>query len=468
MDYSKIINSLKTEFQNNKGRGYCYLYKPIETHIIIYDILVSLINKKSDIKILIATESYTQVTDFKELFKNSDKGEDYFKNVNIISHPYLKYNNPYNKEDNTPKYNCFISVGINDDDETLLKFIAVCKFCLIVLSKNIMDNRFITSLNAKIPFLKVDNNAQGLFYQKIYTPVEEYRHKTYLSEEDRELYNKYDNYIKDSISIFGDMDTIQKCRVGNAELGMSAMDCCYEIAKRNGWDYTIDKTLDYNQKLDEVFNPIALRDRINNIFVITNNRKKLITDNKCKLETIKDIVENNMDKRILIISARGEFAYTIQKYLEDNNIKTVGGYHDELPDSYMQDINGQVITYKSGEHKGEPKLFKSQALSTNYENLYNQNYINILSIKAASSNKLSINVDIVILTTTLIDTFFNIKTRFNDINFANPNIIHRIYISDTTEEKSLLNEKPNSLINIHEENFAENMEIDAISGDINL
>ena len=251
------------------------------------------------------------------------------------------------------------------------------------------------------------------------------------------------------------MDTIQKCRIGNPELGMSAMDCCYEIAKRNGWDYNIDKTLDYNQQLDEIFNPIALRDRINNIFVITANRKKLITDNKCKLEIIRNIVEENINKKILIISARGEFAYTIQKYLEENNIKTVGGYHDELPDSYMQDINGQIITYKSGEHKGEPQVFKSQALSTNYESLYKQNYINILSIKAASSNK-------------LIDTFFNIKTRFNDINFANPNIVHRIYISDTTEEKSLLNEKPNHLINIHEENFAENIEIDAISGDVNL
>lgn len=463
MDYSKIILQLKTEFNSHYGKGYCYLYKPIETQYIIFDILVSLINNNNEINILLGVENYSQITAINELFKerfDAEEAQKYTKCFKMLTHAYLKYAKT--------GCTCFISVGINDDYEGIERFIKDSKFSLVILTANIMDNKFINNLGSQLPFLRINNDIQRLLYQKTYTPVEEYWHPTYLDEEDKELYIKYDNYIKDSISIFGDMDTIQLCRIGNPSTGQSAMDFCYEVAKRNGWDYNIDKTLDYNRQLDEIFNPMALRERINTIFTITASRKKLITDNKCKLEIIKKIVLNNIDKKILIISARGEFAYTIQRYLEDNGICNVGGYHDELPDSYMSDINGNVIVYKSGENKGQPKLFKSQALSTNYENLYNQGHINIMSIKAASSSKLSIDVDIIILTTTLIDNIFNLKTRFNDINFANPNIVHRIYIVDTTEEKSLLNEKPNNLISVHKENLTENVVIDEISGDINL
>ena len=59
-EYEKITEQLKVNFQKTKGRGYCYLYKPIDTSIILYNILISLINKRNDIKILVAIENYSQ------------------------------------------------------------------------------------------------------------------------------------------------------------------------------------------------------------------------------------------------------------------------------------------------------------------------------------------------------------------------------------------------------------------------
>ena len=73
----------------------------------------------------------------------------------------------------------------------------------------------------------------------------------------------------------------------------------------------MDKSLEYNQQIDELFNPIALREKVNTIFNITHNRKKLLTDNDDKLPEIKSIIDKYQNKKILIVSARGEFCNRI-------------------------------------------------------------------------------------------------------------------------------------------------------------
>jgi len=40
-------------------------------------------------------------------------------------------------------------------------------------------------------------------------------------------------------------------------------------------------------------------------------------------------------------------------------------YHNELKDSYIIDENGEIIYFKSRELKGQPKIFKAGALSSN-------------------------------------------------------------------------------------------------------
>lgn len=459
-EYNKIINQLQEGFLKYKGKGYCYLYKPIEVSKIIVHLIKKMIDKRNDIKILIALEDYSQKEEIKEAFSIFDEESVfYYNHLKFISHSYLKLV----KDEQF----CFISIGINDDEEMLIKNVNNSKFSLLIFTKTILGKDFINKIESVTNFINLDINAQKIIHRKIYSLVEEYRYGVTLNDEDKTLYKKYDDYIRDSISIFGDLQVIDYCRRGNPYTNASALDCCYTLARQNGWDSNLDMSIEYNKQLDAIFNPIAIKERVNTIFNITSLRKKLVTDNNAKLETIKNIVLNNPNKKIIIVCVRGEFANTVVSYLNENNISALG-YHNELEDSYLKDNNGELICYKSGENKGKPKIFKWSALSNNNLQFYNANLVNVLCIKGSSSNELECNVDIIIYTSPLLDDIFSFKTRFNNINFKTPTIVHKLYCIDTNEEKQMYKEKENSLIKIHNEDLTQNLKIDEFSGDIIL
>lgn len=462
-EYIKIIQQVKDGFQKNKGKGYCYIYETIDPIPIIVDIVISLINRNAERKILIALEEYKFKAQYKQYIIDNDLNEElYYKNIQFLSHSYLLGNNK--------ERDVFISLGINDDANALLKNFHLHKFSLIIFTKSIMNNAFINEINSEVNQIPVKLDNEKLLYKKIYSPVKEYRHYVILNEDDRELYNKYDKYIKDSISIFGSLQQIERCRIGNFETHTSAIDECYKVAYNNGWSSELDMSLEYNQQLDELFNPNAIRERVNTIFNITNSRKKLVADNDAKLEVIKNIIDANQNKKILIISLRGDFCNRITKYLNeecDKNYMALG-YHNELEDSYLTGKDGKVVVWKSGKQKGEPRIFKADFLSSNNEAAFKEGYTNILCIKSSSKNTLTIDVDVVIFTSTLIDDIFKIKRRFDNIKFKEPTIIHRIYCKDTNEEKTILNEKPSNLVEVCESDIEKNLFYDENSGDIVL
>lgn len=462
-EYIKIIQQLKDGFQKNKGRGYCYLYNSIDPIPAVADIVISLKNKNPNRTILIALEEYKYKSAYREYIINNGYDEElYYKSIQFLSSGYLRNNNKLR--------DVFISIGIHDNLNELASHIEMHKFALLIFTKVIMNNAFIGKINEMLPLIPIKLDNEKLLYKKIYSPVKEYRHFVMLNDEDKELYDKYDKYIKDSLAIFGNLEQIERCRTGNYETHSSALDECYKVAYNNGWSSDLDKSLEYNQQIDEMFNPVAIRERVNTIFNITNGRKKLLADNDVKLPEIKKIIDNNYGKKILIISLRGEFCNRIVKYLntECEQKYNALGYHNELEDSYLTDVNGNIITWKSGKQKGEPRVFKADYLCSNNLAAFQQGLTNILCIKGSSKNELEIDVDIVIFTTTLIDDIFKIKRRFDKVKFVEPTIIHRIYCKDTSEEKRILEEKPSNLIEVCNDDFEKNLFIDENSGDIIL
>lgn len=462
-NYIKIIQQLKDGFQKNKGKGYCYIYQQINPIPILVDLVVSLKNKNPNRTILICFEEYK----FKALYKQYiiDNGYDqelYYNSIQFLSHAYLINNNK--------KRDVFISLGINDDGDILRRNAYVHKFALLILTKNIMNNAFIQEIEQEVKQIPIQLDAEKMLYRKIYSPVKEYRHFVLLNEDDRKLYEKYDKYIKDCISVFGSLEQIEKCRIGDYTTHTSALDQCYMVARNNGWTPDLDKSLEYNQQIDEMFNPVALREKVNTIFNITHNRKKLLTDNDDKLPEIKSIIDEYPNKKILIVSVRGEFCNRIVKYLTEECEKEYDavGYHNELENSYLKGPDGNIITWKSGKQKGEPRLFKSAFLCSNNLEFFKQGLANILCIKESSKNELDINVDVVIFTSTLMDNIFNLKRRFDKISFTEPTIIHRIYCKDTTEEKVIIKEKASDLISVCETDITQTLFFDENSGDIIL
>lgn len=51
------------------------------------------------------------------------------------------------------------------------------------------------------------------------------------------------------------------------------MDCKYALAYSNGWSTDMDKFIEFNWQIDELYNPNTLEERDIAVFNITNLRK---------------------------------------------------------------------------------------------------------------------------------------------------------------------------------------------------
>lgn len=457
--YLEIVKQVKDGFQAVKGKGYCFITPPVPSIMIIFDIIISLINRRPDINILIVLNQYSDKNDIIDAFTSTDRSE-FTKNLKFLSINYAA-------KTILSSYDCCILIDPIDDIDTVERISNEVKFVLAIFKKPFINNNYRNRLNNVLKEITVKIDSERLNNSRIYSPVEEYRHSVSLTDDEIELSKKYDAYIRDTIAIFGDLKMIDYCRSGNPATYQSAMDCKYEVAARNGWSPDMDKTIEINQQIDAMYNPNALTERVNTVFQITHLRKKLLTDNKAKLPMIKSIIEKEPDKRYLIVSSTGDFCNAIMKYLIDNGFNCTG-YHNDLEDAYLTDANGQIICYKSGEFKGQPKVFKAAALSSNNLLGYNSGYYNILCIKSSCKPDIETDADFIIFTTPLVDNIFAFRQRFQNISIPNPTIIHRIYCTNTNEETTITKEVASSLVNLHDDIDEKSIMIDEKSGDIIL
>ena len=447
----KVIEQIINGFQNHKGKASVYCFSKSIIPEIIYNIVTRFHAKNKDYGIFIAVDKYETRSNIYKYLKEKELDLDNDYNIKILSVDYIKLKYQYS-------FNLVITVGLNQEFDIIKHLYITAKFMLCILTKNIMDNNFINSVRNILPTIANVDLDTALRKDNIYSPVEEHRYGVELNNEDKELYNKYNEYIDSSIKILGSLDNIEKCKYGDVKLNISNTEFRYNLAIENGWRSDLDTSIPYMRQIDDNYNPNVLYERACNFYNIAKQRRDLVTDNIAKLEIIKNICENNKDKQILIISKRGEFAAEITKYINKHLGNICGDYHDCIDDAIAIDNFGCPILIKSGENKGKPKIIRSQAQSTLNEQRFNDGSINILSIKNSSSTKLKIACDLVILTTPLMDNIIDIKTRFANIKF-NGEItnVYKIYCINTIEYDTMAKENILPMIKVMDEteNFVE-------------
>ena len=450
---TKFIQDVVNGFQQHKGKASVYCF----TKSIIPDLVKTIVNKfknkNSGKEIFIVVDSYKTREGIKNAIQDND--------IKILSKDYIKtvYRYPYK---------LIITVGLNEN-ENLIDFLTdESKFTLCILTENKMDNNFINVIRRKLPNIEVSINDNLIKADRIYSPVDEGRCKVCLSDEDRQLYNKYTEFITTSITVFGDLSNIEKCKMGDVRLNISSSEFRYNLARENGWSENLDTSIDFQRQIDEIYNPNVLYERACMFYTIAKKRKDLCTDNKAKLEEIANICKDNLNKQILIVSKRGEFAREITKYLNNIGIKC-GDYHDCIEDMVAVDDDGNPILVKSGVNKGKPKIVGSQFISTANLRRFNEQYINVLSIKNSSNNKLKTAVDLIIITSPLCDDIIDIKQRFTDIEFLGQiTKVFKTYLHNTIEFEKMNKQTGSTLINIIEKYDEDFVKFDEISGDIIL
>lgn len=444
----KYIIEVKNGFQQVKGRGSLYCFNRDVIPKLVCSIIKTFKAKRNFSSIMVAVDKFETRSLLRQHI-NSNFGDDKDFEYNCLSEQYINPSYKY-------KYDLSILVGVNSNFRVIDHLYDNSKFVICILTENIMDNEFITKVRNILPNISVSTNINNLREKaNIYSPVEEHRIGVYLTDEDKEEYDKQTDYINTSIKIFGELSNIEKCKNGDPILNISAASFREQLARENGWSEELNTAIDFHKQIDDIYNPNTLYERACTFYTITKKRRDFVSDNVNKLDAILKICKDNPNKQILIISKRGEFAARITKHLIANGIYC-GDYHDCIEDAILTDEYGVPVLVKSGKRKNEPKVIKSQAISSLNLKAFNDKRLNVLSIKNSSNNGLETSCDIVIITTPLCDDIIDIKKRFNKIAFiGTPTNLYKIYCKNTIESETLRKQQKTPLINVieEEENF---------------
>lgn len=418
----KFIQQVIDGFQANKGKASLYCFNTDIIPKLIHNVFSRIYNKRGHVQMFVAVDKYSIRQDIMKYFINYREYD--FK---VITKDYIKDKYHY-------LYMITIIIDITDYD-IIKKLSDESNFTLSIFTKNVMNNDFIMNVRNILPTINTIDLDKAIRREQIYSPVEETLINIALSNDNRLLYNKYTDYINQCMSIFGSLDTIEKCRVGDIANNISSIEFRNRLAKNNGWSYDLDMSIDFLKQIDDVYNPNNLLEKACDFYTFTKDRRNLITDSEDKLDTILKLCLKHDDKNIIIVSKRGEFAATVTKHLIKNGC-TCGDYHDCIPTTTCLDDDNNIICYKTGPNKGKPKPFGYKAKSSFTEAKFNQGYINIISMKSASDNQIKVACDVIIFTSPLCGNIIDFKSRFSNIKFTN-NIVYTIYCENTIEENNI-------------------------------
>lgn len=419
--YEKLQEEIVQGFRKLRGRAGVYIYRPINPFGIIFKFIELFTHAHENKKILIISDIPSETKELREAVNLIQTTSI----IDVISSKFIRANFEYNYD---------LAITLRTKDVRLLKQISEqCKFYLFIFDNRTIGDRRTTIIESVIGLIATTVPTNKIIEESIYTPVKEHLIGVPLVADVEKKYKEYADYITQSMKIFGCFETLEKCRTGDKVMNFSAITVCNNVARNNGWSEELDTREEFNRKVDSIYNPNALLERAQLSYSIMKQRRDLVTDYKGKFEEIFRLCKDNPNKKIIILSARGNYAYEISQYLKDNGIGC-GNYHDSIPDSFMFDDNGNTIVYQSGAKKGEPKIFASISQSKMAMQAYNNDTINVLSIKNASDNKLACNCDMLIITSPLCSPIYDIKRRFNNILFTtNPLEVYTIYCNDTIE-----------------------------------
>lgn len=312
------------------------------------------------------------------------------------------------------------------------------KFKLVILSK-LLDNKTMDDFYTVAP--SIGNFSQNVIDEvRTNRPVKECLVGLTITpdtELDKEM-NYYNREISTALAIFGNFDNIKYARLGNSDTNCSSMMICDAIARTNGWDNHLDMSSEFNRDIDKLYSPSAIKERADSIYNIIRERSTKLASSKDKLSYILDIVNDNLDKNILIINKYGEFANLVTDYLNDKFGKRIcANCHDKVDNVPAVDDYGNPIFIKSGPKKGQPKLLGVIAQKKLAQKLMNSHKINVISCGASPDKSLDVDIDLVIITSPLCDTIESYFYRLSKVHFSNEVLLYTLFYRSTLEEKKL-------------------------------
>lgn len=464
MEVIDIYNEAADKWSTNKGVGTVLLCEPLSTMEFVQIVLDKMIVRNQNLAALIIVSDLIERTDMIHYLEEVSAYKSDFarllscKSISVLTLNYVEniqyqVNGSYHKD-------ILITLNIKQFSGILRKYSSDnFKFKLLVADALDSSNTAAINMLRLAPRVYEINYAH-LLNLSINSPVKEQQIGVDLTPVMEAEYTKLSNYISQSVTVFGSFKQLDECRVGNRELNLAAETCRLMVAENNGWNAHLDMSDLMCQQIDKMYSPTALYERANNTYTTIRERIAFVTECEAKLDAMLDIVKSNYGKKILIISKSGKFATKITDYL-NANIKYTGksisvdgnifetsidelrfeycrNYHGDMQPDVARDMSGNIRVHKSGANKGKPIVIKAQAQRSNNLQLFNDDYVKVLSANNAIDTAFNALVDVVIFTSPLCMTLQELKYRLPNLQFSSsPNMVYKVFCRATIEEKKV-------------------------------
>ena len=454
-----MFNNAANNWNKNKGVGTALIPAPLDSKCMILVLLTNIYSNEKNkyLDTYIVTDTFQQRMDIVEYLttqeseENNEEFKRLIKNKTII----IVSKSIISGFRKCATKSVFIAYGLSELNADIMDRLKLSTWKLVILTK-VLNPNDTQELYKYCPLLD-DFKQNEIDELRTSIPIEDNWVDVELQEgsQDKKLLDYYNEYISTSLNIFGSFDIMQQCRLGNQQLNISAVDICYSIASENGWNEHLDMSIELNREIDNLYNPGNIRQRATETFEMIRNRAELIASNKSKLPKILQIVEDNPNKNILIISKKGVFASTITEYINSNNLSPIcGNYHDYVEPIEAEDVYGNPIYIKSGKNKGQRKVIMAQAQKSLNEQKFNLGKLRVLSTSNAPDKALAANIDIVIITSPLCESIESYLYRLSNLRFKENLILYSIYVKNSLEEQKLINKDRSEYHKVN--NLAEN------------
>ena len=444
MTADELFEQATLSWRDNHGVGTAFVPAPLNDKVLVYKILSRIYSRSPATTTIIIVEQFSDRSDIIEFLTHQDNEENNEEFKQLLNNKLIRiFTKAFLISGN---WNSAVTLCIlyrpDDYDLGVHFYFTRCHYRLCVLNKLLNSDKNKADLYKKTPLLDVFKQAE-LDEMRISSPVEEMWIDVAIPEdsEDWKLYQYYTKYIETSLNIFGSFDIMQQARVGNATLNISSATICAQIAQENGWNEHLDMSYGFNRQIDELYNPNNLRDRATQTYEAVRNRSNLVTDYNGKLEQILKLVKENEKAKILIISKRGQFAKKVTDYINNNSETDIcGDYHNQVDDIPAVDIDGNPIYIKSGPEKGKRKSMGYKAQMTLNERKFNADKLRCLSLSNSPDKSLSVNVDVVIITSPMCEDIKSYLYRLSNVAFNYNTIkLFSIFCRNTIEQQKLFN-----------------------------
>ena len=441
-----------------RGIGTIVVPKSIDARGIVLNVLQRFYIKNPDANVLVLTDTFEDRGVIVEYLTHTEheQNNEAFSRLLKSKRLMVASANVYDRCMHFPTNKLVIVYNPTCYDSRHKNLLSMARFKLCVLGKPFTDSKQHYELIHTIPIVdSIDINAVNEL--RTTSPVEEMYVPVLIppNSDDEYIFNRFNKFVREAMSIFGDLATVSRAINGDRTLNKSALDVCKDLAYANGWSENLDMTVQFNVDIDEHFNPITIKELADSTYNVIRERNVFLSNYVGKLSVIKDIINNHKDEKILVISKRGQFAAKITDYLNVNAAEEIcGDYHLNVEPRQAVDEFGNPILIKSGTKKGTYKMLGAQAQSTLNEKKFNAGRIHVLSTSNAPNKDLTIDVDVVIITSPQCEDVHAFMYRLSNVNFNRNKLkLYSLYVKSTSEEQRLANKeiKDNHIIVNREE-----------------